>query len=292
MNEITTKPDGIYPDMPDAEYRALPRLSNSLIKYGMIDHGYTMAHMKAAVDGLMQRDTPELAFGRAFHVRVLEPKKYRESYAIMPKFDRRTKDGKAGEAEWYQANPGKSAITQEDADTLEAMAQSIKSHHEARRRVSCAGGCEVSVLWTDDATGLPLRCRMDKWIDLAKPTVIVDLKGMRSLATHNLQSDIYKYGYHVQAALYSDAIKKITGKWPRFYFLFVEKTYPYAVRLAGLDADAIKIGRATYRQVLIQYKKCLETGVFPAWESVVETIELSSWVVKQSELMMEASDGE
>ena len=41
-----------------------------------------------------QPATTAMKFGSAFHMNVLQPEKFNSNYAISPKFDRRTKQGK------------------------------------------------------------------------------------------------------------------------------------------------------------------------------------------------------
>lgn len=290
--EIITPANGIYHGVPSSVYHALPRMSNSILSNGVLEDGGTMLHLKAATDGLLPYDSDALAFGRALHVKLLEPKTFDAQYALCPKLNMTKNVDKAAWAQWEIDNPNKEPLLQDELDKINAIVKAVKGHEEARRRVACVGGFEVTVLWTDEATGIPMKCRIDKWIDASKPMIILDLKGMRSLSTTALERDIYNYGYMRQAAIYTDAIKALTGHRPKFYFLFVEKTYPHAVRLVNLDARAIEIGRAQYRGVLQQWKQCLETNEYPAWGSNIETIGLPTWKLKQWETMMENQDGE
>ena len=62
--------------------------------------------------------TLAMAFGSAFHCRVLTPNLFNESYAVSPTFDRRTKEGKKEYAEFVLANAGKTFIESEDLATL------------------------------------------------------------------------------------------------------------------------------------------------------------------------------
>lgn len=279
----TEHDDGIYENMPEAEYRAIKRMSKSTLAYGRV----SMAHLKAKIDGVIESDeTPALAFGRALHMRVLEPTKFADAYAVMPKFDMRTKDGKAAAAAWQEANPGAEPVTQDDADKIAAMVQSIRDHAKARAHVQARGGCEVAVLWTDEATGVKMKARVDKYIAEAKPRpVVVDLKTCADITTHELSRAVSKYGYDMQDAVYTAGIKAITGTAPDFLFLFVEKSAPYTCRLVRLDDDAKEAGRLKYRAILTQYAKCLESGSFPAWGSNIETIELPAWEAKALEQM-------
>lgn len=278
--------DGIYYDMPDAEYRKIKRLSNSMLKYGDIAEGFTMSHLKSAYDGDREfKDTDALAFGRAVHMRLLEPKRFNEVYALQDDYDGRTKEGKAYAAKWAAENQGKEPLAASDSKIAEGIAKSIAEHKDARRTIKCAGGHEVVILWTDPS-GIKMKARLDKLID-GDFFIILDIKSTVSLADRVLQNALYKYGYYRQAALYTDAAKAHRQKTPRFYFLFVEKKSPYKIRMIRLDDRGIQIGRASYKAILQQWANCLKTGIYPDFGANVETMSLPAWVEKEWETMAE-----
>ncbi len=86
MTETPFKPDlftnpepGIYPGIPFADYAKIPAMNCSTLRWGEA----SMRHLKAAMDGHLKRDdSADLRFGRAFHIRVLEPERYAESVIV------------------------------------------------------------------------------------------------------------------------------------------------------------------------------------------------------------------
>ena len=83
----------------------------------------------------------------------------------------------------------------------------------------------------------------------------------------------YSNGYHVQAAMYTDAVTMLRGEDPyvnpvRFWFLFVEKEYPHLISLfdghAAFDErnedcnprGYLEFGRQKYKDALSVIARC------------------------------------
>ena len=64
---------------------------------------------------------------------------------------------------------------------------------------------------------------------------------------------------------------------PDFTFIAVEKTYPYAVAIYQLDAQALERGRELYRRDLAIYKHCLEMDDWPGYPEEVQVLSLPAW---------------
>src|SRR5690606_10772251 len=86
-------------------------------------------------------------------------------------------------------------------------------------------------------------------------------------------------GYDVQAALYQDGIKAVTGRAVPFYFVAVEAEPPFAVAAYKASNDVIEVGRAKYRGALQLLKWCRENDRWPAYQpnGEIETINLPRW---------------
>src|SRR4051812_28448031 len=64
---------GIFPGMSWADYAAIPLPSASTLEWGRV----SSAHLQAAIDGTLERkDSDAMSFGRALHLRLLEPDIY------------------------------------------------------------------------------------------------------------------------------------------------------------------------------------------------------------------------
>ena len=94
--------------------------------------------------------------GSALHELILEPELFHSNFAVSPKFDRRTKDGKAGFDLFELENEGKTIINEEDMEMIRCMTESAMNNptflelmKDSHREVSC--------YTTDEKTGLKIR---------------------------------------------------------------------------------------------------------------------------------------
>ena len=65
--------------------------------------GKSPEYFRFAMDN-PQPTTPAMKFGSAIHMNVLQPEEFHINYAVAPKFDKRTKQGKANHAEFVNSN--------------------------------------------------------------------------------------------------------------------------------------------------------------------------------------------
>ena len=98
MNEFKI---GVYEDLPYEDYAQIPAFRS---------HDLTSV-IKCPFSWKYRKDleqTPALLEGRVQHTVFLEHHKFNEEFVIQPKFDRRTKDGRA-DYEDFMANIGKTS---------------------------------------------------------------------------------------------------------------------------------------------------------------------------------------
>jgi hypothetical protein len=141
--------------MPAKQYHADQSIGHS----GIIKLLKSPAHLREALDH-PSPPTPAMAFGSAVHTHVLEPDRFSEEFAVVEKFDRRTKEGKEAAARFEQENQGKTLITSDDLATLTRVRAAVHAH-EGAARLFKQGEAELSAFWTDPLTGIPCRCRPD-----------------------------------------------------------------------------------------------------------------------------------
>jgi len=271
---------GIYDNIPDDEYHASPGISNSGL---VIIANKTPAHYKAYRDE-PREPTPALTDGKRIHRIVLEPERFNQEFAVMPKFDmRRTVDKGLAEA-WARDNEGKTGIAQQEYDTLRRIRDAVRQHPDASFLLH-AGKTERSVYATDPVTGVLVRSRPDhdNYQDL------VDLKSTMDASEDAFKGSAFKYGYHQQAAFYMDTYEWATGRRPDyFHFIAVEKVPPFAVMVYTASPSFISRGRDAYRRALDIYAECVATDQWPAYPPGVTTLDLPVW----AENMLQAKDND
>jgi hypothetical protein len=136
--------------MPAKQYHADQSIGHS----GIIKLLKSPAHLREALDH-PSPPTPAMAFGSAVHTHVLEPDRFSEEFAVVEKFDRRTKEGKEAAARFEQENQGKTLITSDDLATLTRVRAAVHAH-EGAARLFTQGEAELSAFWTDPLTGIPV----------------------------------------------------------------------------------------------------------------------------------------
>jgi hypothetical protein len=223
--------------------------------------------------------TPAMQLGTAFHIALLEPDNFGKSFVVAPKFDRRTKEGKAAAEAWEAENAGKTALTPDQMATIEQMVVSVRNHAGAARLLA-NGLAEMSGFWVDQETGIECKCRPD-FLMLEGETItgIVDVKTCCDASIDGFARAIATLGYDVQAAFYQDGLKALTGRTIPFYFITIEKEPPYAVAAYKASDQVIEVGRAKYRAALQLLKWCRENDRWPTYQpnGEIEEISLPRW---------------
>jgi len=223
--------------------------------------------------------TPAMEFGTAVHTAVLEPKNFERDYTVAPKFDRRTKEGKAQAEAWAAENAGKTALSADQMAAIQKMVANVQAHTGAARLLA-HGLAEMSGFWIDQDAGIECKCRPD-FLSMDGETVvgIVDVKTCVDASADGFARAVANFGYDVQAAFYQDGVKALTGKELPFYFIAVEKDPPYAVAAYKASDEMIEVGRAKYRAALQLLKWCRENESWPGYQpgGEIETINLPRW---------------
>ncbi len=264
---------GLHPNVTAADYH---KRELGIVSKSALDRVHrSPAHYKAWVDGrLPDDDSPALAFGRAFHMALLEPERFSSTYTTLPRFDMRTKAGKEGRAAWDAEHADAEPLKFDDMLTITRMVESVQAHPLARQMVR-EGKPELTLSWKDQWTGLSCKSRLDFYVEgLA---MIVDAKSTEDARWESFRRDVAKYGYHRQDALYRSAALALDLPVQHFVLLAVEKAEPYAVATFTLDADAIGKGYSSVRADMDTLAECVKSGRFPGYPETIQTIDLPPW---------------
>jgi exodeoxyribonuclease VIII len=161
-----------------------------------------------------------------------------------------------------------------------AMAKSVETHAAASfllRREN--GRPEVTALWTDQDTGVNCRARFD-W--LREDGLIVDLKTTRCAKPEAFEKLALEHRYHVQAAFYMEAYRRVTGNEPvGFAFVAVEKEPPYCACVYVSQPDFVQLGRVEYLKNLNTYAECRNNDEWPGYPDIsLVPLSLPAWAQK------------
>lgn len=270
------RPDlGIHRDIPFAEYCSWDAMNSSTLNAGM----QTMAHLGHRIKN-PQEDTKATTIGRATHTLVLEPTKFESNYIILPEGDRRKKENK----EAYQAaldlaaNTGKEVMTRKDFKEAASLADSVRDNPMARELIESPGDREICVAWEDPDTGVLCKGRIDIFVSWNNYSVVADLKTTISAGKGSFARSVHKYNYHIQAAMYKDAlavISKMDGR--RFFWIAIEKTPPYLVAFYEPANEVLEHGRMLYKKILQQYSDCRDNDNYPGYREDIIQLALPAY---------------
>ena len=169
------------------QYHSAPGISAS---------GLKSIHKKSVYHFINQMpfESSAMALGTAVHCAMLEPESYYNEFHVMPKIDRRTKAGKEQFAIEQKKAENKKLVAFDDHEKITKILDNFRNHDLAQKY--CKGEIELShYLKHED---LDVRVRPDCLNRVEN--FISDVKTCQDNAPMAFKRDVYKYGYHLQAA--------------------------------------------------------------------------------------------
>jgi exodeoxyribonuclease VIII len=269
---------GFYPDVPRADYDAIEAINFSTIKHA----ARSLAHYRHSLDNPTSQ-TPAMALGQAVHLAVFEPAEFRGSVIVEPDVDGRTKEGKAARAAFAAASAGKTVIQHDDVHTINSMASAIQAHGTAATLLALPRRNEATAVWTDPATGLLCKARMDAWID---DGIVCDLKTTQDARPSAFSRTIAQYQYHLQAAIYLEAIRRTLGIEASFVWIAVESSAPHGVAVYEAAPDTLGEGEHIRAQLMAAVASARKTGKYPGYQDNVIEIGIPAWAMTSGGLSM------
>jgi hypothetical protein len=272
---------GFHPNLAFPDYLALERLSPSgakLLHRSPAHYHHNRTHPAA--------ETPALRIGKALHCLALAGREaFAAAFAVEPKADGRTREGKAIKSAFADEAEGKTILTASEAETVEGMSVGILDHPLAPALIE-GGTPELSMIWTDATTGAECKGRAD--LARLEDGVILDLKTTLSSAPGDFARSVLSYGYHCQAAAYLAGAATLGADVRDFIILAVEKTPPFAVGIYRLPDAALELGRRRWGEACELYATCIESGHWPGYGDGIRELILPGWAV--SELYAESDE--
>lgn len=257
-------------DIPNEEYQAHPALSSSGAKKLLPPSCPAIFDYERRHGEERKR---EYDLGSAAHTLLLGsgPQPY-----VIDADSYRTKAAQQERDAAYER--GDVPLLPAEFDAVQAMVSAVLAHPCAGDLLS-VGQAEQSLFWTDPATGVPCRARLD-WL---RGDCIVDLKTSTSAAPGHISKVVADFGYHTQAAFYLAGavhLELIPADAP-FYFIFLSKNPPHLVKVVELDETALAIGRDRMNSALEIFRDCTESGVWPDYGSDIELVSLPAWEIRR-----------
>ena len=231
-----------------------------------------------------EEPTPSLIFGQLLHAMALHPETVADLFAVAPNVDRRTKAGKEAFAQFESESQGKTVVTEDMIEQSAAMCESMFNNAFVCKLLK--GQKEVPFFWTDDLTGELCKCRVDCLTELSDKLIVVDVKSADDASTDSFMRSAVKYGYDLQAAMYSKGVEVFTGKKPLFVFIVIEKKPPYSINILQADDIFIRRGSDLFREYIGIYHDCKQTNTWYGYlgkHNQINNLALPSYLAKEIE---------
>ena len=260
-------------------YRAMPGLNKSSIEQIL----RCPLEYKLGLETQTEA-TPAMAFGTLVHSMILEPETVDKLYHVM----NQPATTKAGKAERVKAlEEGKTIVNASDFTKAKAMQARVQAHPAASWLLGLPGHSEVSMFWemqTEDGRIRQCKARADRIAKVGEGEVIIDLKTTSGpVSPAELEKTVARFGYHRQAAWYSDGYERIAGKAPvGFYFIFVSTATPYLVTACKMDDEASAIGWGDCLKAERLLYEAEKSGVWHGYADQLIEIGLPQWAYKQA----------
>lgn len=250
----------------------------------------TPAHYRAWVDETEEKDTPAMAFGRAYHDRVLLPDLFARRYIGEPvgapprpsAAMRTAKNPSASSIErvefwnrWEAENAGKIILSAADFALIEAMHAALMRDREIAALLTDEGDSEVTLRWVDEATGLQCKARADRWN--RRRRFMADLKTTDDAGECSFGRAVVRYGYDITHAHYSEGAKACGEPVEHYLIVAQEKKAPYLATVYELDATAEARGYEIRQRGLDTMAECLASDTWPGYPRGVNPLSLPGW---------------
>ena len=279
-SKLTGVDPGIYPDREDEEYASGPGISAGGIKRALKSPLHFVdkyVHPERHV-----RETSTKNLGKAFHYMLLEPEKFQECVAVLPKINRRTKAGKEEYTKFMEENEGKTIVKDEDMQPVIWMYESVSQNKNFMNSLRNAK-YEQCGYWNDPETGLLCKLKTDVYKEVIlnglNTAIITDVKTAKDASYVAFSKAIANYDYQIQAAFYVDGMLALNPRIDQVRYLFavIENQPPYACAVYKLEEEDIINGRRKVRYALNLLKRCIEAQDWPSYQTEILTITMPAW---------------
>lgn len=280
--------DGAYSDLNDFVYRQKERFINKgpspRVNYSSLKAYADSPERALAAFGGNFKQSPEMFLGELWHCRVGEPTMFDKRFRLAA-CGRQAKAFKV-EAE-AAALEGVRLYTQKEIDHVDRMDKAVWLDPAAAAILEAPGlETELVIAWTDEATGLPCKAKLDFVNRDARHAG--DLKTTVDASPGGFSRQCANLYYHAQQAFYMDGLAAVFPGDPwRWSWIAVEKeksTEQVPLHAVGVYAGTeatYSYGRWLYRKWLQMHADCVKAGAWPGYSAGNPELELPHWHTRQ-----------
>lgn len=259
----------IHYDLTYEQYEALPGWRWSHIK--AMERSPRAVRYEQSTSG----DTASRVVLRAIHHLVLEPGSFGDHYALCDVVRNRKH---AKYQAWLAENAGRVALTAKEWSEVVDVAASYREHAGCAA-VLASGRPEVTVTWTDEATGLALKARID-WLDPDR-RLLADLKTYGTVESRQVAGRVAQLGADGQMAHYAAglAANGIIVKEAALLVAQGKAEHDAAVYILdyGVPDGALHVGEQYRRRYLDRLAECVERDEWPGAHPEPVALALPAW---------------
>jgi len=200
-----------------------------------------------------KKDSPAMKLGRAIHGKILEPEVYSSTFAIVPKVDKRTKEGKETWAKLEAELVGKELLSDQEAEVVNLTCTKVLQIME-KNEIQFE---ETEVRYAVPYQGIWLKASFDA---VGSDGYIYDIKTTDDASQDGFLRSVRTFKYNLQAFFYQVVFFMVHGINAKgFRFIVVEKESP-GVAIYELGDLAMEFAQMDFVQAVEQYKEANETG--------------------------------
>lgn len=277
MREIT---DGIHDDISIDEYHAnRSHISATQIKMAK----ESLRHFEWYMNGSIAREEKTaFGFGNAFELALLSPNEYLQKVAVLHdaefvaeamksnpelKVPRNSTVYKKLVSDFREANSGKYEINDvgpESFETIEHMLDSCNSDPVIKALIENTE-YQLSLFWTDQATGLGLKTRPD--VCKRKRNVLVNLKTIDDGSPESFSKELSKWEYPLQASIEIEGALRsgLMETVDNYLWLVCEKKAPYNATIYEYSANDRAAGEDGLRFMLDRIARAKRENKWPGY---------------------------
>lgn len=203
--------------------------------------------------------TPAMEEGKMFHMAILEPEIFKKRYWVLDdsekcveiggKVPRNTKVYKEWKQDQIDANAGRELITKEDYDLYLKMGDYL---YECSATSWIMEGLAYK---EKDFEFEHLGFKIKGKIDGEGKDYCMDLKKVADASFKKVKWVIFDMFYHMQAAIYSAAVKKAD-----YYLVFIDKAIN--VTVVKIGKETLDTGWTAFESALNEFQRCIEEDSF------------------------------
>jgi len=273
--------DGIYVEIPDRDYHKNPRASKS--------KAWKLTYMSTE-QIIHERDNPEppgedLIAGRYFHAMISDPDSIPHEFGVFDG-DLRSKAAKAEYQDLLDEFDGNVIRTGKMADIDGAYQRLIRSPEYEYFLSDERAVHELTILWTEPETGVPMKSRLDLFCPSL--ATVVDWKTARSAHEELFAKEIANRGYDFQAGMYIQALRQFGMEVNSFVDFAIEKTEPYSYGAYAISIFDCEMSYQAYRHLIKRWDtEIARATTGKPYTTGVKLIGLPGWHTNKIEHLVE-----